>query len=250
MRDDGCVAPDDPPSWISAAIPAAVRLAAEAGTEVDEVLAHPRKDAAAADRLAQHAAAFEHSAGLTEVATDLAGLLWAECGEVPLIATIVQEPAARAALEAVAEARRLSGRRLAEEAAICSTRTAHAHRPPDARPGSSQSVGWAALLADTPAPAVAVPVTPVTAATEATEAATVQPAPPAPPAPATAPPAPPAPTTAPAGSPSRAQPPVTPPTPRILAASAAGTRRSATGALVAGAAATAILLFGRHLRRA
>jgi hypothetical protein len=104
VRDDGGVAVTREPAWIDAATAAAVRLAAEAGAEVDDLLEHathtPEKL-----RLA-HISRLEESAELNEVATDLAGLLWAECTDVPPIATILEESAAQAALEAVAEARR------------------------------------------------------------------------------------------------------------------------------------------------
>ncbi|HEV8116640.1 MAG TPA: hypothetical protein VGP53_10415, partial [Acidimicrobiales bacterium] len=96
------------PGWTAAAIPAAVRLAAEAGTEVDEVLEHLRPGATPNEVVADMVVRLEQSADLTEVATDLAALLWAECEDVPRIATILDEPAAQAALEAVAEARRLA----------------------------------------------------------------------------------------------------------------------------------------------
>jgi len=102
------------PSWTTAAIPAAVRLAAEAGTEVDEVLEHLRPGAAPNELVADMVVRLEQSADLSEVATDLAALLWAEYEDVPRIATILDEPAAQAALEAVAEARRVAAGRLAD----------------------------------------------------------------------------------------------------------------------------------------
>ncbi len=101
------------PGWTAAAIPAAVRLAAEAGTEVDEALEHLRPGGPVADMVVR----LEQSAALTEVAADLAALLWAECEDVPRIAAILDEPAAQAALEAVAEARRRAAGRLADGAA-------------------------------------------------------------------------------------------------------------------------------------
>ncbi len=115
MRDDGGVAQTELPAWLDAATAAAVRLAAEAGAEVDDVLEHGD---ASPDRLTHRVSRLEQSAEVTEVATDLAGLLWAECEDVPLIATILEEPASRAALEAVAEARRLASRRLADGAEV------------------------------------------------------------------------------------------------------------------------------------
>jgi len=105
------------PSWTTAAIPAAVRLAAEAGTEVDEVLERLRPGAAPNEVVADMVVRLEQSTDLTEVATDLAALLWAECEDVPRIATILGEPAAQASLEAVAEARRVAAGRLADCAA-------------------------------------------------------------------------------------------------------------------------------------
>jgi hypothetical protein len=101
------------PPWAGAASAASVRLAAEAGADADELLADPGTSRSSAMRMAQHVARLEQSADLTEVAADLATLLWAECEEVPRISTIVEEPSAQAALEAVAEARREAARRLA-----------------------------------------------------------------------------------------------------------------------------------------
>ncbi|MEO5678076.1 MAG: hypothetical protein ABIS47_00220, partial [Acidimicrobiales bacterium] len=103
----------DLPVWVHAATAAAVRLAAEAGTEVDEAFGQSGPVAARSGRMTQQAIRLEQSADLTEVATDLAGLLWAECEDVPRIATILEEPATQAALEAVAEARRRAAQRLA-----------------------------------------------------------------------------------------------------------------------------------------
>jgi len=113
VRDDDRVTTGELPGWTAAAIPAAVRLAAEAGTEVDDVLEHLRPGAAP-NEVADMVVRLEQSADLTEVATDLAALLWAECEDVPPVATILDEPAARAALEAVAEARRVAAGRLAD----------------------------------------------------------------------------------------------------------------------------------------
>ena len=105
------------PSWTTAAISATVRLAAEAGTEVDEALDHLGPGGTPAEVVADMVGRLEQSADLTEVATDLAALLWAEYEDVPRIATILDEPAAQAALEAVAEARRVAAGRLADGAA-------------------------------------------------------------------------------------------------------------------------------------
>ncbi len=105
------------PSWTTAAISATVRLAAEAGTEVDDVLEHLGPGGAPAEVVADMVGRLEQSADLTEVATDLAILLWAECADVPRIATILEEPTAQASLEAVAEARRVAAGRLADGAA-------------------------------------------------------------------------------------------------------------------------------------
>ena len=95
--------------WISAATAAAVRLAAEAGDDVDDLLGHDT----APGTLAFHVTRLEQSAELGEVAADLAGMLWAECADVPRITTLHEEPAAQAALEAVSEARRQAAARLA-----------------------------------------------------------------------------------------------------------------------------------------
>jgi len=97
-------------TWIAAAAAAAVRLAAEAGAEVDDLLEHA--EGLSLNRLAAQITRLEQSSDGIEVATDLAGLLWAECEDVPTIATILEEPATQAALEAVAEARRVAAVRL------------------------------------------------------------------------------------------------------------------------------------------
>ncbi len=117
VRDHEWVTVSEMPGWTAAAIPAAVRLAAEAGTEVDEALEHLRPGGAPAAAVADLVVRLEQSADLTEVATDLAALLWAECEDVPRIAAILDEPVAQAALEAVAEARRVAAGRLADSAA-------------------------------------------------------------------------------------------------------------------------------------
>ncbi len=122
MRDNEWVGDGQPPAWLGAAVPGAVRLAAEARTEADDVLAGARAGAVSSEWLTRHVVRIEQSAGLTAVATDLAGLLWAECEDVPRIDTILEEPAARAALEAVAEARRCAGHRLSVEAAASTPR--------------------------------------------------------------------------------------------------------------------------------
>ena len=116
VRDDGVVAQPERPAWVTAATTAAVRLAAEADADVDEILEHA--GGAPLDRLAAPITRLEQSADATEVATDLAGLLWAECEDVPPIVTILEEPATQAALEAVAEARRRAARRLTAEAGV------------------------------------------------------------------------------------------------------------------------------------
>jgi len=166
---------------------------------------------AAAERLSQQVVRLEQSADLTEVATDLAGLLWAEREDLPLIATILEEPAARAALEAVAEARRCAGRRLAEGVASFTATTGSQAAAP--QPGPGRSARWAALLTDDgkPSGAVTGPNAPDLAAAPAAPDAIL------------------------AAQPSAA----------LVVHPAA-----ATGAAVAGVAATAILLFGRRLRRA
>ena len=112
------MAPRGHPGWIGAATAGAVRLAAEAGSDVDDILEHT--GAASPDRLASQIVRLEQSAEAPEVAADLAGLLWADCEDVPPIATILEEPATQAALEAVGEARRRAARRLAAEASPAS----------------------------------------------------------------------------------------------------------------------------------
>jgi len=203
VRDDGRVDEIEVPGWVAAAIPAAVRLAAEAGSEVDEVLDRTMPGAVATGRLTQQVARLEQSAELDEVATDLAGLLWAECEDVPRIATIRGEPAAQAALEAVAEARRRAARRLAEGAVA-----------PPSQPGSE------------PRPAAGASVT--TGDDAARHQARPEPV-------ATATPA----VVVPSPGSSLGPAPL----------GAKGGRRSA-GAMAARAAAAAIVVFGRRLRRA
>jgi hypothetical protein len=215
VRDDGGVATRENPAWIAAATAAAVRLAAEAGAEVDDVLGHGD---ASGDLLAQQIVRLERSAEITEVATDLAALLWAECEDVPPIATILEEPETQAALEAVSEARRQAAARLAGGA------------QPEEAPRLAPNPHWA-----NPDPHWAdreelddfdpVPLS--------HEAEAPEPAPPEvnvtePAAPVAFEPAPGLATT-----------------PAAVAA-----RRPATGAVLAGAAAAAIVLFGRRLRRA
>jgi len=121
------------PGWITAAASAALRLAAEAATEADELLDEARLNRPSSARTASHVSQLEQSADLQEVATDLAGLLWAECEDVPRIATILEEPAVQGALEAVAAARRLAAQRLADFAASSARQLgAPAPRPLDA----------------------------------------------------------------------------------------------------------------------
>lgn len=107
------VARSEDRGWITAVNAAAVRLAAEAGDEVDLDLAHLGPAGAAVRHLARQVTRLEESAELSDVAADLAALLWAECANVPPIATILAEPSVAAALEAVAEARRVASARLA-----------------------------------------------------------------------------------------------------------------------------------------
>lgn len=104
----------------AAVIAAVTRLVAEADAEVDDILRMAGRSLPSGlnkevDRLKQ-------SAEATEVATDLAGLLWAECEEAPPIATMLEEPATQVMLEAVAEARRQAARRL--ELVVSSARRA------------------------------------------------------------------------------------------------------------------------------
>jgi len=143
------------PSWSAAATAAAVRLAAEAGADVDDILRRPGESSPL--RLRQHIARLEQSADATEIATDLAGLLWAECEEVPPIDILLEEPSSRSALEAVAEARRHAARRLSAGV-------------PAAGPGPGRS-----SFAGRPAPA---PATPVPARSPAVDASAPAPAPP------------------------------------------------------------------------
>ena len=214
------------PGWILVASTAAVRLAAEAGTEADDIIEHAGTGEGSHDRLARHAARFEANAELSEVAIDLAGLLWAEWEDVPPIATILEEPAARAALEAVAEARRLEARRLADGAAVASPAT-EPLVPPPAPSGVRRSIfGRGGGLDDGPA-----------SAGSGTRLAQVTDPPPEG---AVLPALPPAPTKVSSTAPT--------PVPPITASERV--RRRASSAVVAGAAATALLLYGRRLRRA
>lgn len=255
----GRVGESELPAWVSAAIPAAVRLAAEAGTEVDDVLRHAATDDAGRERLARQAGRLEQSAELTDVATDLAGLLWAECEDVPRIATILEEPAAQAALEAVAEARRLAAARLAADAASSTTTpavfpsplvmTAAAASPAVAGPPALEAVAEAGLQPDrrlTDGAGEArqrdvdwLPERPPIEQNRAEADHEIQP-------PAAVP--------APVGRHAPAAPPLPEhPSPPAQAASwsSGSNHQPATGALLAGAAAAAaILLFGRRLRRA
>lgn len=99
------------PDWISCVAAAADRLEAEANAEVEDLF----QDSGIGfeRRRSRQAMRFEESAQFSEIAADLAGLLWAEREEVPLIDTILGEPGAKAVLEGVAEARRRGARRLA-----------------------------------------------------------------------------------------------------------------------------------------
>lgn len=101
------------PDWISCVTAAADRLEAEADDEVEDLFQDSGTGFGFEERRSRQAVRFEESAQLSEIAADLAGLLWAEREEVPLIDTILEEPAARAALEGVAEARRRGARHLA-----------------------------------------------------------------------------------------------------------------------------------------
>ena len=202
---------------------AAVRLAAEAAAEADDILEHAGTGRGSHQRLARHAARFEAAAELGEVAADLAGLLWAEWADVPPIATILEEPAAQAALEAVAEARRLEARRLAEGAAAASPA---AVPPPTSAVRAGSIFGRGPGLDPRPAPASSG-----TRLAEVTE-------------------------TPPDDSELPASPPATTkiwssaPTPVPVITVSERVRRRASSAAVAGAAATALLLYGRRLRRA
>jgi hypothetical protein len=209
VRDDGGVAQSELPTWVTAATTAAVRLAAEADAEVDEILRHATRPSP--ERLAGPISRLEQSAEASEVAADLAGLLWAECEDVPPILTILEEPATQAALEAVGEARRQASRRLTAEALA-------APASPPSTPSGPHSTGTRA--------AVGTGGSPPPPALSSSPFPTVSPAPAA-------------------------------AEPRPVIASGALGPTGATGggrgpatALLAGAAAAALLLFGRRLRRA
>ena len=134
-----------PPAWHGAANAAAVRLAAEAGGDVDDILEHPAETSRR--RLVAQIARLENSAEAPEVAADLAGLLWAECEDVPPIAVLLEEPATRAALEAVSEARRLAAERLS------AARTDLEGVGPDPAPRAGVDDAFApAAVAETPHP--------------------------------------------------------------------------------------------------
>ena len=81
------------------------------------------------------AARLKQSADLTDVATDLAGLLWAEDEDVPPIASILDEPAAQGSLKAVAAARRAGAHRI----------EAFTLAPPPARSAAWPAVGTAQI---------------------------------------------------------------------------------------------------------
>ncbi len=102
------------PAWVAATTSASLRLAFEAEGEVDDILGHAERTSL--DQFAALVARLQASADVAEVASDLAGLLWAEGEDVPQIATILAEPAAREALDVVTEVRRLGARRLADGA--------------------------------------------------------------------------------------------------------------------------------------
>lgn len=213
------------PGWVLVASTAAVRLAAEAGAEADDIIEHAGTGEGSQKRLARHAARFEANAELSEVAIDLAGLLWAEWEDVPPIATILEEPAARAALETVAEARWVEARRLAGGAAAASP-AAEPLVPPPAPAGTGSIFGRGVGLDARPAPA-----------SSGTRLAEV---PEPPPDTAVIPTSPPALT--------RTWP--TAPTPAPPTKVSEQVRVRVSSAVVAGAAATALLLYGRRLRRA
>jgi len=157
-RDDEGVSEQGPPGWIVAADAAALRLVAEVGPEVAEVLGEAASRGGSASLLIDQAARLKRSSDLTEVATDLAGLLWAECEDVPPIASILDDPAAQGSLEAVAAARRAGARRIeastlappparsaawpaSGEAKIWPERSVPVDRPTDSPPGQSPSAG-------------------------------------------------------------------------------------------------------------
>jgi hypothetical protein len=285
VRDDGGVAQIELPAWIDAATTAAVRLAAEAGAEVDDILEHAGETPA--DRLAAQVTRLEQSAEVAEVAADLAGLLWAECADVPPIATILDEPATQAALEAVAEARRQAAARLSavvppsppldplpvpeprapappprrtsiwasfdEADGIVGDEALEGEAGPPEREHASASAAFDVAPTD-PAQVdpgdVVAPLVPLDPLDPRGWLDRLRPVGSTDPAPvADAAPLPPRaldPTPAPFAR--EATPPASaPPGPRQPEAPS---RRPATGALLAGAAAAAILLFGRRLRRA
>lgn len=222
LRDDGRMPQTEPPAWIAAATSAAVRLAAEAGAEADDILEHAGD--ASPDRLASQISRLEESAAVTEVATDLAGLLWAECEDVPPIATILEEPATQAALEAVAEARRQAAGRLTAVAVAANGAHEQIGRPAsELAPSPSSSPFEPTSVAEpppssTPEPAAATGLRRVASPAAVPPAATVVP------------------------------PTAAVPTSAVAGSSSETGRR--TGAVLAGAAAAAIVLFGRRLRRA
>lgn len=107
------------PAWVAATTSAALRLAIEAEGEVEDILGHAERTSL--DQFAALVARLRASADVAEVAGDLAGLLWAEGEDVPQIATILDEPSVREALDVVTEARQLAARRLAD-GAVAETR--------------------------------------------------------------------------------------------------------------------------------
>ena len=152
LRDDGRVGEPDLPAWIGAATAAAVRLAAEAGAEVDEILEHDERPAV----LRAHINRLQQASEPVEVATDLAGLLWAESEDVPLIETILAEPGTRAALEAVAEARRQAADRLARSTPVpeAAAPEAEPEPAPEPAPAAVPPAARAATVAPAPPPTV------------------------------------------------------------------------------------------------
>lgn len=116
MRDDDYVTEAQPAAWIVTATLASPRLAAEAAVEVDDILAY--RMYTSLDQLAALMVRLEESAEAIEVASDLAGLLWAEGQDVPPISTIISEPDLLPALDVIAKARHVAARRLADGAVL------------------------------------------------------------------------------------------------------------------------------------
>ena len=114
MRDDDYVTEAQTAAWIVTATLASSRLAVEAGVEVDDILAHGMYTSL--EQLAALMVRLEESAETVEVASDLAGLLWAEGQDVPPISTIIGEPELLPALDVIAKARHVAAHRLADGA--------------------------------------------------------------------------------------------------------------------------------------